>query len=359
MHSHRSKLRLACAAAGAALLAAGCGLFGNDDLSIAEELRYLPDPGGEPMTIYATDFSRVAEMVGTDKPTGSDADFDELAQWFAPATYEDVDGAVWPILPRGLGWDQNVGSMEPIDEGLGVSLRHVTGFAEVYTGPHSATVVHGDYETERITEALGDPEDGVWAIGEDGAMDITQTDVLPPVGYGLRLAERDDRLLLSRRSDHLDQMRESEGTLDDNEPVVAIAEALDSVGWLSLQIEIGRSFEVFTPEREMFDLDEDAAVLDPFSALAIAVDYDDGTGLMHLVYDHEDEETAQANADVYEELVEQTIYHRVDTQVSEFLDLAETDVDGTLLIVTFEITDDNPNVAWNLWNGETALTMHR
>lgn len=339
--SSRLRLRLTCAAAGVALITAGCGLFGDDGYSLAGELEYLPAASEDSVVIQATDFDRVAEMLDEEQPS----DLDGMAAWLAPASFESVPGAHFPIVPATLDWGTRVAQMEQFDTAYGVSLRDVSQFSEVLSGAQQAAVLHGDFDVDRIDEAFDGSEDGLWGRGEDGQVNLALSDDLPPMGYSIRLAEHDDRLMVARTEAEVNQMRDGEETLADDDLIVALAEAVDDLGWFSAMILIEQPLDPVRAPQE--------TILESFSGLAVAVDHVEDTGYVHLVYAHDDEAAAQANADLYDEAVEATrILHQIPAEVSEI------EVDDTLLLVTFELEDEfNPALAWSMARQPSPLNM--
>lgn len=327
----------------------GNGPARDGQYQLAAELAYLAPPDGDGMiTIQASDFERVEEILGQDKPT--DGDVEDLVRWAAAASVPSEDGAtaLATIFPSNLGWAQYAAQSGTIAETLGVSLFDVARFAEVSAPPTGSTVIQGGYDTDRITDALGGPDDGVWRIGDELAQDFELRDALPPLGAGLRLAEADERLLLFREERPLRAVVSGDASLGDDEVLMALAQALDHAGWYSVMIVANHDFSGSTAE----DL-----ALEPFLALGAAVDVVDDEHVVHLAYVHEDEAGAESNADRIAALVEEG--HLMTGQpVADRLTITDTQVDDTVLRVTFSLTETAPGALWGMLAQRDVLTSH-
>lgn len=330
---------------------------------LAEELNYLADPARDSLiTIQASDFERVAEILGEDKPSGSEPNADELLAWASAASLPADDGspALATIFPSSLGWDQYIANTEVIDDTLGVSPWNVTRFAEVVAPPTGSTVIQGDYDTDRITAALGDPGDGVWSIGEELAQNFEQSEALPPLGAGLRLAEADDRLLLFREEQPLRGVISGNGSLADDDQISALATALDHAGWYSAMIIANHDFSIALPvdlNPDAYDFD-DSLLLDPFLALGAAVDVVDDEHVVHVAYVHDDAAGAESNADRIVALVDEGVMF-TGRKVSDLFTIVDTQVDDTVLTVSFSLTDTAPGAIWAMIGQREALMTHR
>lgn len=323
-----------------------------DSRSLAASLAYLPVPEHDTQIhVQASDFDRVGALLGEEKPDGADTDVDDLITWMARTNQSDNETgtALSLLFPTTLGWDIYASNTEIIAETLGVSLFDVTHFAEVIAPPGGATVVQGGYDTDRITATLGEPQGGVWSIGEEIVQDFEARDGLPPLGAGLRLGEIDDRLLLFRLQAPLEGVLNSRGpTLADEDEIADIAEVLDSAGWYSAMI-LG-SFDLSGSPAE--DL-----ALEPFTALGAALDVVDGQEVMHLAYAHDDAATAEENVERIATLVDEGTL--IDGRpVSDVLTIIDTDITGTVLLASFEPVDAMPGIVWNMIAQRDTLTTH-
>lgn len=152
--------------------------------SAADLVRLLPDVGPGSMLITFGDVDAIAVANGV--PVPEDGDVDGLLAWGRSGEDSGV-----PVLLPGQLQGGVVSSHEEYAEELGVSLWGTERYAGVDSPPTHVTLLEIDDPGEKISGALGDPDGDIWALGEEGRVDLTQTSVARPRGEALRLAVTD------------------------------------------------------------------------------------------------------------------------------------------------------------------------
>lgn len=180
---------------------AGCGDEGagdesSGDFSVADGVAQLPALEGEPLTITTADIGAVAEANGLDThDTVEDAGPDWLAEM------SGLGEAAAMVVPPTFVRDS---TPEALVDSVGFWWGAADRFASVSAAPEELSVFEGD---------LGEPEadDGTLLVASDGdAVAVS----------------RSDALLQGWRDDDL-------ATLDGEEPLTAVAGALDAAGAVS------------------------------------------------------------------------------------------------------------------------------
>lgn len=210
------------AVAAAAFLLAGCAATGSGGAGPAAadfegELAYVP-AGGD---ISYGDIEAAQAALGVE----------------GGGTLRDVYGPLAVelgfITPEAFSW-YKVDIAGDVAKVLGLSLADVERFVET-GGMSDAVLAFGapDDAAERLTEALGEPVDGVWKNGdEDGAVDL---DLGEAAMFSQRIALIDDRVVIASTEAALESVRGGE-TASADEQAVAAARALDERGVVSARI---------------------------------------------------------------------------------------------------------------------------
>lgn len=194
-------MRLGMVAAGAAavMMLAGCGSEGPEPSIVAESESSAP-PGA---AASGADLARLLPDVEADAVvTFGDVEGLASANGVAVPQHGDVAGLVeWAQAPGGTGVpvllpgnlaEPRLGSHDGVAEELGVSLWGAQRYAGVDAAPTHVTLLDGDGLGDAMTEAMGDPVEGVWAVGgEEVRTDLSQRTDARPTGEALRLALTD------------------------------------------------------------------------------------------------------------------------------------------------------------------------
>lgn len=225
----RRPIIVPAALAALALALTGCaGGAGGGESGFAGGLAYLPAPDGAVAVTYA-DLDAAGEHLDVER-----AD-DEAAWWAEAGLGADGAGGLGIAPPQSFGWDRT--DAAEVAEVLGISLADVGRFAETGEGAGAVLVVDApDGAAAKLSDALGEPVDGVWEFGGDGAVDLASP--LGPAGmYGLRIAEVDGRLVIGSTRATVEGVRDGElDTLDSDDGVRELAEALDGLGAFAASI---------------------------------------------------------------------------------------------------------------------------
>ncbi len=218
-----------CGVGVAAVLLSGCGVFGADSYSLAEELHYLPDPPDAQTTlVLAVDITAVEEIFGErpGREVFSDQDDVEAAShdWLARVHgYGDVGEdapTLGPYFPPYIQQQMNArGPSQGLEQDTGFSLTDIDRGMGV-VGHNVREVYEGEDLQERITSALGDPEEAVWELADD-----------------LHITQADGRFLLRDGDLAEDQLEGDDlAMIADDPEALAVAESLDELDWYTAQM---------------------------------------------------------------------------------------------------------------------------
>ena len=104
----------------------------------------------------------------------------------APA--EGETPAVAALAPEAAGI-RSLPQVAEFAEEVGWSIADVSWFIEYQAPPEMFAVLGGSFDEDRLTDAMGAAEDGIWRLGgEDGQRDLDDVTVARPFGQSLRLA---------------------------------------------------------------------------------------------------------------------------------------------------------------------------
>ena len=290
-----------------ALSVAACssgGEEGGSADSVAASLAVMPPrPEHVSSDITYGDLAEAADLAGVELPDlpadGDEGDVEDVLRSLTAMTGGPApDGGDLSPVVAALPSASHFDAMEDLPgfaEEVGWSIVDVDGFVDI--GP-AATVLQGDFDEDRLTEALGDPgDDGVWIAGnQDGTTDTLDRTAARQLGEALWLSLVDDRLVVTHDADVMATVRavgEGEGeSLADNETLASLAEGLDGVGVYSALL-------TDLPPISRVACDES---LEDYRGVAVGIADDDGPVVV-LVYDHADAAAAAANAATVEHLV--------------------------------------------------------
>lgn len=344
-------------------LVAGCddnGTAGGGVPSFAERLELLPQSladDADSIVVHMADLDRAAGLGGLERPADLSDQDAVVAYLSAISGHGAIDGPapeVAALLPDRVS--RATTRMSDFDAELGWSAVDVDWFAETPTPPVVFTVLGGEFEEDRLTGAMGDPEDGIWRLGgEDGTMDVNDTSAARPLGESLRLALAGGRLLVSNRTGPVEDARGDGDTLAEVPELVALAEAMEAEDVYSALLDAGGSYEAQgVPE----ELRAEQVTLEPFLGVAAGLAHD-GAPYVVLAYTHADEGAAEANAGAIEVQLAEGSSLQNTRPWSDLLAVDEVRVDGTTVIARLALRDAHPTIGYDLMLSRDSLVVHR
>lgn len=307
-------MRIVMSVVAATLISAGLlsGCSSSSSGSIVAHLESFPAlEGDEFLVLTYTDYERLEEQTGVERPSGDDAD--ELERWFVAVVGfdEESQATVAGQHPQAFSRIRSV-TLE-LDSVYGVDIVEVGSFLEAFDG---TTSWRGDFDADRLEEELGRSENGVWDASGESERPAPRTPA--------NVAQVDDYLVLTDDMGALRELSAGESSAADDEDLLAVAEALDDAGVYAAQlIRWGDDFEAATAA---------------FTGLGLA-DTDDAS-VLTIVYAFPDESAAEAAEAWIEEYVD---------DADDTFSLGDVTGDGTMVTATVEVGGDAPlSRVWGL-----------
>jgi hypothetical protein len=233
---------------------------------------------------------------------------------------------------------------------VGWNVFEVDRFVEYQVPPNVVTVMEGRFDEDRLTEALGEPDDGVWQVGDpDGDLDLRDISAARPLGEPLWLSLVDDRLVVTRTAEDMEAVRDGggdRGTLGDDADLKALADALDAEDVYSAQFyggPLSADMARATPAQAEALCEE--SLPEAFSNVAAGI-ADDGDPMLILAYTHGDDDAAGANAEALEGLVEDGMSLQTREPWSEMFEVDSVETEGSLVVARLRFTDPSRTVIW-------------
>ncbi|GAA1737692.1 hypothetical protein [Aeromicrobium alkaliterrae] len=233
------------------LLVTACGGGGRSDGPEAEEtaggpaptgdslvdlVRTLPElPDADTFVVTFGDVEGIATANAVDVPT--DGDLPSLLDWSLSAGADGV-----PVLLPSTLQEVNLNRHQELEAELGVSLWSTTRYAEVAAPPYRVAVLDGDHGEAELTEAIGEPDDGVWALGGDELeVDLANRTAARPLGEALRLATTQDGVAIASTATLAREAADAEGSLvdDDLDEVLTALDEVDPVAGVAIRTDLG------------------------------------------------------------------------------------------------------------------------
>ncbi|WP_229055134.1 hypothetical protein [Aeromicrobium sp. Leaf350] len=278
------------------------------DDSLVGLVRTLPElPDADTLTITFGDVEAIADANGVDTPT--DGDLPSLLDWSLSGGTEGV-----PIVLPGVLQEVNLNRHQELEDELGVSLWSTTRYAEVAAPPYRVAVLDGDHGESELTEAIGEPDDGIWALGgEELEVDLQDRTAARPLGEALRLATTENGVAIAATEELARGAADADGSLvdDDLDQVLTALDDIDPVAGIAVRTVLGGA----GPST---------------NGAAYAVDGDEVVARLVLGYPG-DEEAESAVADV-------EAYFTDDTSLSgqpwsDLLTVGDVSADGSVVVV--------------------------
>lgn len=317
----------------------GCG-GGNDGL-VRTAVEALPTTAYDEFRITVGDIERATELGELERPSHPDDD-ETLAAWIAGMGGLDGDADLGLHVPEVLGGTSAMQQPVVADE-IGTWLGDARWFGELRTPPGRVSVVEGDIDTEHLDATYDgetDGDGGRWTVGEGGdhTTDLDGATPVRPLGQPLHLDVDGDRLTASFSESDLELAlagdRGDEAALD-------LADALDE-------------HEVYAAAIVVGAMDGGPSSMPAaFDAVGLGLTGQDGDEEVVVVYAHDDEGSAEENADAVADVVDDDPY-------APPLEVTGTEVRGSVLTVTLRMTGDTPvRTAWQVLARRAAFVSHR
>lgn len=347
----------------AGLLAAGCGDDdgGGGDLgSIRASLDGLPRVDEEEMTVTYGDVSRVADLRDLERPDPDEAGSDTATDFLQTVTgvniAEDGTPEVSTWLPEAAA-PQSFGQIDEFTDEMGWNALSIDRFAELSAPPARITVMEGSFDDDRLDEALGNAEDGVWIAGDPGA-EAFETDPgnrtpARPLGETLWLSLDGSRLTLSKSAEALETARSGDERLGDDPIFAALAEALDAHDTHTALLTLAGHTVLpqLEPGAEICEAAAESALAEAPTGVATGQAADGDEQLVVLALTHTDAGAAESNADAVDTIVNEGVSlasmanHR---HWSDIVTLEDVEVvDDTTVVATLGATEDTAPDLWH------------
>jgi hypothetical protein len=334
--------------------------FGDGEVpSFAERLELLPRSLARKagwMLVKIADLARAAELAGAERPADA-SDLDAVHTYLrAVQGLGDVDAPrpeVAAVLPDLVG-TAGAARADEFQAELGWSVVDVDWYVEYATPPGLLTVLGGAFDEDRLTGAMGDPENGIWRVGgPDGRYDRTHRSAARPIGQPRRLALEQGRLLVANETGTIERARGDGASFGEIADLRALAEAMDGERAYSALFNIDRNAglrPVVTPEQ--------LGELATYRSLATGLAHD-GEPYLVLAYSHDEVGAAEINAEAIRFQIEQGVSSRDNRPWSDRLAVDTIRVDGTTMAARLALRDADPGIAREIMYNWDSLTVHR
>lgn len=323
--------------------------------SLSSHLAALPAAEGDDVVIVTyADLALAAEIGGIERPDDlgdGDAIVDYLMEIGGQRREEGETQRVAALVPTAAQLQRSATDQEAFADEVGWSILDVDVFAERDTPPRRVSLLNGDFDRDRLDEALDDNGDDGWVIGNpDGGMDIESASVARPLGETLWMDLDGDRLAVTWEDGDIGRVAEAAGgddTLAGDPGLAALAAALDdrdvySAMLTSSEDGISAPFaerilgESATPEsiEALEDLPQCTGMVAAATAIA-----DDGDPLIVLAIAHTDEDAAEGNVEAVTTALTEGDQITRRRPWSEFLTVESVEAEGTVVVATARPAD--------------------
>jgi hypothetical protein len=321
----RRWLRFVVAGVAATAVAAACSGDAPEERFVASSLRQVPAASvGDNTLVTLGDVDVAGRLADVERPgSGNESDY---GNWLLELEGTLPDGTVSVIWPRLF----RVPQVSEVEGEIGFSLADVGSFVEAGDRPAQFVILRG-IDTNDIDDALGTRVDGLWQAGESEETNLDDITPLRPIGTALFLGERDGRIIVGEQRDTVVDWLEGDGeSMMDNDAIASVARRLDDAKVYSAMI-ASRSDPLESPGSDGVDID-----VAPWSVLAIGLlPGDDRVAV--IVYHHDNEDDAQANAEVIEDQFADGVSIRTNEPWSDRLEVRSVDVSGTDVVVELQL----------------------
>ena len=360
-----------------AVLAAACsGGAGGGAGSFRDRLELLPASAVEDpnqVIVAMADLDRAAQLAGVERPedAGNVDAVIEYAQAVTGVPGPDAGGpaSVAALTPETAHVDRLV-QVNEFDDEVGWSIADISWFAEAQAPPNTLMVAGGDFDEARMSDAMGERQDGMWRLGgEDGEVNIEEVSAARPLGESLRLAVDDGRLIVGRSTPPVeDALDGGARTLADVGALRSLTQAMDDHDAYSALFVAGGLFTIDPAAVVLDGGDPDEALAQvqeqvlpqPFRGVAGGLTSADDQPIVLLAYAHDTAEAAQANADALRRLVEQGRSLVSDQPWSNVFTVDDIGAEGTTVVARLGLGErGHPQLPYSLLMRRDSLVTHR
>jgi hypothetical protein len=349
---------------------AACGTGGAPESSFADRLELIPASvvGERQHVILAmADLDRAAELAGVTRPADTSSPDAAMEYGKAITGVGDLDAKEAPtvaaLTPEAAS-DRYVLQLKEFEKEVGWSLLDIAWFVEFRDPPKALLVAGGEFDEKRLTAAMGQPDDGIWRLGDkDGAFDPEAVSPARPLGQSLRLALSDGQLLVGRTTPSVRAAVDGDGeTLADNDVVRALAQAMDAEGAYSAYFNASGVHKL-DPVHSVIGgrkAGPDQVLPEPFRGVAGGLTKEDGKAVAVLAYAHASDSAAEANAAALRTLVENGRTLSENRPWSDTFAVDDIRTDGSTLVARLALDERaNPQSVYGLTNDREGLVSHR
>ena len=339
----------------------GGPLGGGGGDGFAAQIAALPLPpdvdDDEVLMVSFGDLARAAELAGVDLPAARDGDRDaqiDAINALLGVQYDpegsDGSGSSVAVLPPEAAQVDRLQMIEEFTDEVGWNLFDVRQFVEVPSPPNDVTVLQGDFDEDALTEAMGEPEDGVWVLGTPGEINVDEVSAARPIGEGLLLSLDGDRLIVAKTEEGMAVARGGDGaTVGDDGVLTGLAEALedaDAYSGMLLRGNLGgpAGGTGVSPAQAEALCEEALSV--PFVGVGAGIAYDDGPVFL-LAYLTAAGDAAETLAGEVEELVTEGVSAVSAEPWSDRLVLDEVTADGNVVVARLRPAEEGPAAIWH------------
>lgn len=335
----------------------GGGLDGGGP-AIGEWLEALPLPddvgADQPLVVHYGDLAQAAalaeDVLPAESPEGlTDDEQLRLIMAMTGGPLSRDGSSPVAVTPPEASHVDRMGEIDAFADEVGWDVFDVHEYIELMAQPSVITVMDGDFDGDAMTEAMGEPEDGVWQLGnENGDLDLEDTSTARPLGEPLWLRLDDERLTIARTAGDMAAAvgDEPSETVADDPVMVALADGLSGAGVYSAMLysggmpaDPGRA----TPQQAEQACEQ--ALPEAFGGVAAGIADDDGPVVV-LVFAHTDEGAADANAEALRSLVEEGDSLTTQEPWSDVLSVDEVGAEGNLTVARLRPVEDGRAAIW-------------
>jgi hypothetical protein len=303
-------------------------------------------------TLVFGDLDRATELSGSTRPApGDDDQYTDWLRGVSGLTGRDTRAIVAIQGPVMIA--KQLGKAADFRSEIGWTFADVSWFADFLgegTQNANTTVFGGTFDPGRLDVAMGPRKDGIWHYldGKDLRCDLGQSTTVSTQGCPLRLAERDDRLIVSRETPPVQAWLRGDINGADS-GLAAVARGLDAHDVYAAYVFAGST----TVEQHVLPeaLKIVHLALEPFDVLGAGLAVVDGEPVGILVYHHSTAARATVNAALLTQYFVSGVTNRY-VPITERFDAAHVSVDGELVTVTLSIAHQGP--AGTFWESVLA-----
>lgn len=329
-------------------------LVEHDPHWLAVRLGMLPPPIGaqDAITVRIGDVDRATDLAGIDRPTSME-ERQPVSDWSYAVNglpIRDPDGGEPRLSPAAIpqfdaampeAWDPDAGRS-------GWTMLDVGWFAEAAPAghtPHLVAVMGGEFDADRLTSALGEPDGGLWSRHP---ADIPAPGILSP-GVWAHAGFAGDDLVVGDEAGTVRAVAERTGPrLADNPALAELADAFDEEGAYSAVLRYQRSGFPY-PQGRVEDpsvvaraREAGAVVPERFTAVGLALTHDAEGPVGVLGYVQDSAAASSDNADALRELLEHGEMLIRRRPWSDLVVVEEITVEGKVVIARLRFAEDSP-----------------